>query len=125
MHEAATRSLDLAWLIPAFPLAGFLILFLGRKQLKEPVSGWIATLAMAGSFLTAGAVWLKLASFGEQERQIYMKGVEWIRAGGFEVRFSLLVDPLSITMVLFVTGVGALIHLYSIGYMHGPVRVNR
>ena len=120
-----SESLDFAWLIPAFPLAGFVILFLGRRQLKEPVSGWIATLMMAGSFVTAVAVWLKVMSFDEKERQIYLKGVEWIRAGGFEVRFSMLVDPLSITMVLFVTGVGALIHLYSIGYMHGQERFTR
>jgi NADH-quinone oxidoreductase subunit L len=125
MHEAASHSLDLAWLIPAFPLAGFVILFLGRKQLKEPVSGWIATLMMAGSFLTALATWLKLMSFDEHERQVVVKGVEWIKAGGFSVRFGLLVDPLSITMVLFVTGVGALIHLYSIGYMHGQERFTR
>jgi NADH-quinone oxidoreductase subunit L len=125
MHEAASHSLDLAWLIPAFPLAGFVILFLGRRHLKEPVSGWIATLMMAGSFVTAVAVWLKLLSFDEHERQIALKGVEWIKAGGFEVRFGLLVDPLSITMVLFVTGVGALIHMYSIGYMHGQERFTR
>ncbi len=125
MPEAAHHSLDLAWMIPAFPLAGFVILFLGRRHLKEPISGWIATLMMAGSFLTAVAVWLKVMSFDEHERQIYLKGVEWISAGGFEVRFSLLVDPLSITMVLFVTGVGALIHLYSIGYMHGQERFTR
>jgi NADH-quinone oxidoreductase subunit L len=125
MHEVAHHSLDLAWLIPAFPLAGFVILFLGRRHLKEPVSGWIATLMMAGSFVTAVAVWLKLLSFDEHERQVYEKGVEWITAGGFEVRFSLLVDPLSITMVMFVTGVGALIHLYSIGYMHGQERFTR
>jgi NADH-quinone oxidoreductase subunit L len=125
MHEVAHHSLDLAWLIPAFPLAGFVILFLGRRHLKEPVSGWIATLMMAASFVTAVAVWLELLSLDEHERQVYEKGVEWITAGGFEVRFSLLVDPLSITMVLFVTGVGALIHLYSIGYMHGQERFTR
>jgi NADH-quinone oxidoreductase subunit L len=125
MHESASHSLDLAWLIPAFPLAGAIILFLGRRHLKEPVSGWIATLMMAGSFFTGLAVWLELLSFDEHDRQVYEKGVEWITAGGFEVRFSLLVDPLSITMVLFVTGVGALIHLYSIGYMHGQERFTR
>src|SRR5919199_1511787 len=70
-------------------------------------------------------VWLKLMSFDEREREVVLKGVEWIKAGGFSVRFGLLVDPLSITMVLFVTGVGALIHLYSIGYMHGQERFTR
>jgi NADH-quinone oxidoreductase subunit L len=120
-----TQTMDFAWLIPAFPLAGFVILFLGRRHLKEPASGWIATLMMVGSFATAVAAWLKLMSFDEHEREVVLKGVEWIRAGGFSVRFGLLVDPLSITMVLFVTGVGALIHLYSIGYMHGQERFTR
>jgi NADH-quinone oxidoreductase subunit L len=119
------ESLSLAWLIPAFPLVGFVVLFLGRRVLKEPVSGWIATLMMAGSFVTAVLVWLKLLSFHEEEREVVLKGAEWIRAGGFSVRFGLLIDPLSITMVLFVTGVGALIHLYSIGYMHGQERFTR
>ncbi|MGH9035655.1 MAG: NADH-quinone oxidoreductase subunit L, partial [Acidimicrobiia bacterium] len=55
------------------------------------------------------------------ERELY----DWIPAGGFSVKALLLVDPLSITMALFVTGVGALIHLYSIGYMHGQERFTR
>ena len=120
-----SESLTVAWLIPAFPLVGFLVLFLGRRQLKEPVSGWIATLMMAGSFVSGVATWLKLMSFDEHQREVVLKGVEWMRAGGFSVRFGLLVDPLSITMVLFVTGVGALIHLYSVGYMHGQERFTR
>ena len=118
-------TVELAWLIPAFPLTGAVMLFLGRRYLKEPVSGWIATLMMAASFVTAVIVWSGLASLHEEEREVVLRGIEWIRAGGFSVRFGLLVDPLSITMVLFVTGVGALIHLYSIGYMHGQERFTR
>ena len=52
-------------------------------------------------------------------------GFTWIQAGGFRVDFRFLVDPLSSTMILFVTGVGTLIHLYSIGYMHGDPRFSR
>jgi NADH-quinone oxidoreductase subunit L len=118
-------AVRLAWLITAFPLAGFLLLFLGRRHLKEPLSGWIATLMMAGAFVSAVVVFSGLHSLDEEKRQVVLKGVEWIKAGGFSVRFNLLVDPLSITMVLFVTGVGALIHLYSIGYMHGQERFTR
>jgi NADH-quinone oxidoreductase subunit L len=119
------NAVRFAWLIPGFPLAGVVLLFLGRRHLKEPVSGWIATLMMAGAFVTAVVVFSGLHSLDEEQRQVALKGVEWIRAGGFAVRFNLLVDPLSITMVLFVTGVGALIHLYSIGYMHGQERFTR
>jgi NADH-quinone oxidoreductase subunit L len=118
-------AVRLAWLIPGFPLAGVVILFIGRRYLKEPLAGWIATLMMAGAFVTALVVFSGLASLEEEERQVVLRGFEWIKAGGFSVRAGLLVDPLSMTMVLFVTGVGALIHLYSIGYMHGQERFTR
>jgi NADH-quinone oxidoreductase subunit L len=121
----AHDTVELAWLIPAFPLAGVLILFLGRRHLKEPLAGWIATLMMAGAFVSALVVLSGLSSLEEEERQVALRGFEWISAGGFSVRAGLLVDPLSMTMVLFVTGVGALIHLYSIGYMHGQERFTR
>jgi NADH-quinone oxidoreductase subunit L len=49
----------------------------------------------------------------------------WFKSGGFSVKLGFLVDPLSMTMILFVTGVGALIHLYSVGYMHGDARFSR
>src|SRR3954468_23550301 len=119
------NAVRLAWLIPAFPLAAVVLLFLGRRHLKEPASGWIATLMMAGAFVSGVVVFSGLHSLDEEQRQVALRGVEWIKAGGFSVRFGLLVDPLSITMVLFVTGVGALIHLYSIGYMHGQERFTR
>jgi NADH-quinone oxidoreductase subunit L len=119
------NAVRLAWLIPAFPLAGVVFLFLARRHLREPAAGWIATVMMAAAFATALVVYFGLTSLPEEERQVVLRGVEWIRAGGFAVRFGLLVDPLSLTMVLFVTGVGALIHLYSIGYMHGQERFTR
>src|SRR5262249_19532534 len=53
------------------------------------------------------------------------QGFTWIQVGTFRVDFRFLVDPLSSTMTLFVTGVGALIHLYAIGYMHGDERFSR
>jgi NADH-quinone oxidoreductase subunit L len=118
-------AVRLAWLIPGFPLAGVVILFLGRRYIKEPLAGWIATLMMVAAFVTALVVFSGLRSLHEEERQVVLRGFEWIKAGGFSVRAGLLVDPLSLTMVLFVTGVGALIHLYSIGYMHGQERFTR
>ena len=118
-------AVRLAWLIPGFPLAGVVILFLGRRHLKEPLSGWIATLMMVGAFVSAVVVFSGLHSLDEEKRQVALRGVEWIKAAGFSVRFNLLVDPLSVTMALFVTGVGSLIHLYSIGYMHGQERFTR
>ena len=84
----ARNLLDLAWLIPAFPALGAVVLLLVGKRIGEPKAGWLAT-AM------------------------------------FRVDFRFLVDPLSSTMTLFVTGVGTLIHLYAIGYMHGDERFSR
>ena len=80
------HSLDLAWLIPAFPLAGFVILFLGRRQLKEPVRAGSPPLMMAGSFVTAvRRSSPSCLSLDEHERQVDLKGFDWIRAGGFSV----------------------------------------
>ena len=111
--------LDAAFLIPAFPLLGFVaILFFGRK-LGEPGAGWLATLAMGGSFASAVVVFIGLVNEPEEERRFVQTLWEWVPAGDFSVDVGFLVDPLSVTMTLFITGVGALIHLYSIAYMHG------
>jgi NADH-quinone oxidoreductase subunit L len=117
--------IELAWLIPVLPLLGTTVLFLGRRHLEEPVSGWLATGMMAGAFGVSLWVFTALASLPGEDRVIQRELFDWIPAGGFSVKALLLVDPLSITMALFVTGVGALIHLYSIGYMHGQERFTR
>ena len=108
-----------AWLICAFPLAGFAILLVAGRRLGEPRAGWLATAAMAGSFVSSVAVFADLMSRDPAERRFVVTLFEWVPAGDFSVDAGLLVDPLSVTMALFVTGVGALIHLYAIGYMHG------
>ncbi|MFN0088963.1 MAG: NADH-quinone oxidoreductase subunit L [Acidimicrobiales bacterium] len=109
--------LELVWLIPALPLAGFVVLLLVGRRLGEPFAGWLATLMVAGSFGVAVAVWAGLLA--ESERFFGQVLFEWVPAGSFSVDVGFLVDPLSMTMVLFITGIGALIHLYAIGYMHG------
>ena len=111
--------LDAAWLICAFPLAGFLVLLVLGRRLGEPRAGWLATAAMAGSFVSAVAVFIALMARDPAERRFVVTLFEWVPAGDFSVDAGLLVDPLSVTMALFVTGVGALIHLYAVGYMHG------
>ena len=118
---------ELVWLIPALPLAGFAVLLLAGPRLGDPRAGWIATAASALSFLftlvTFGGL-LGLDSTpggagGHGGRWFVSTLFEWMPLGGLEVDAALLVDPLSMTMALFVTGVGTLIHLYSVGYMHG------
>ena len=114
---------ELLWLIPALPLAGFLVLLFFGARIGEPFAGWLATAAVAGSFLTAVVVFLGLR---DQPDNLYeLTLFEWIPAGTFQVDVGFLLDPLSMTMVLFVTGVASLIHLYSIGYMHGDSRFPR
>ncbi len=108
---------DAAWLIPAFPLAGFLLLTAFGRRLGEPRAGWLATAAMAGSFAASIAALIGLTSIAG--RRAVLTLFEWVPAGDFSVDAGLLLDPLSLTMALFITGVGALIHLYAIGYMHG------
>ena len=111
--------LDAAWLICAFPLAGFAVLVVAGRRLGEPRAGWLATAAMVGSFASSVAVFASLMARDPAERRFVVTLFEWVPAGDFSVDAGLLVDPLSVTMALFVTGVGALIHLYAIGYMHG------
>ena len=111
--------LDAAWLICAFPLAGFAVLVIAGRRLGEPRAGWLATAAMAGSFVSSVAVFAGLMARDPAERRFVVTLFEWVPAGDFSVDAGLLVDPLSVTMALFVTGVGSLIHLYAIGYMHG------
>jgi proton-translocating NADH-quinone oxidoreductase chain L len=111
--------LELAWLIPALPLAGFFILLVGGRRLAEPLAGWVATGVMGGSFLATLIVFLGLVAEPEGERFFLQRLFTWVPAGTFSVDIGFLVDPLAITMCLFITGVGSLIHLYSVGYMHG------
>ncbi|MDG1367014.1 MAG: NADH-quinone oxidoreductase subunit L [Acidimicrobiales bacterium] len=111
--------LDAVFLIPTFPLLGFVVIVLFGRQLGEPASGWLATLAMGGSFAAALVTFVGLRAEEPEQRRFVQTLWEWVPVGDFSVDVGFLVDPLSVTMTLFITGVGALIHLYSIGYMHG------
>ena len=116
---------DLIWLIPAFPLAGFVLLVVFGRRLGEPVAGWLATAAVAGSFAASVATFLSLQGEHVHDRAYEVTLWEWLPVGGFHVDFGFLADPLSITMCLFVTGIATLIHLYSIGYMHGDPKFSK
>ena len=117
--------LSAVWLIPALPLAGALFLLVFARKLGEPWSGILATLMITGSFGAALVTFVGLLDRPEEERRFLFHLFDWLPVGGLEVGVGFLVDPLSMTMVLFVTGVGALIHLYSIGYMHGDPGFHR
>jgi len=122
---SARNLLDLAWLIPAFPAFGAVVLLLVGNRIGEPKAGWLATAMISLSFVSSVVAFFALRSLSPHVRANVSQGFTWIQAGSFKVDFRFLVDPLSSTMTLFVTGVGSLIHLYAIGYMHGDQRFPR
>ena len=117
--------LDIVWLIPALPLAGFLAILVFGRRLGDPKAGWFATLMAGASFVATVGVFLDLLSKGEEERHHVVTLFSWVPVAGKSIDLAFLADPLSITMALFVTGIGSLIHLYAIGYMHGDPRFSK
>jgi NADH-quinone oxidoreductase subunit L len=107
------------WLLPAFPLVGALVLMVFGRRLGEPRSGWFAAAMPIASFLVTVSVYFDLLSRSSEERHEVITLFSWIPVGALHIDVALLADPLSITMALFITGIGSLIHLYAIGYMHG------
>ncbi|MGD0378611.1 MAG: NADH-quinone oxidoreductase subunit L [Acidimicrobiales bacterium] len=111
--------LHAAYLMPLLPLAGFVVLAAFGRRLGDPWAGWVGTATVVGSFVVAVVVYAGLLGRVAPERSFTQSLFTWIPVGGLQVKAALLVDPLSMTMALFVTGVSSLIHLYSIGYMKG------
>ncbi|MSO45717.1 MAG: NADH-quinone oxidoreductase subunit L [Acidobacteria bacterium] len=105
-------------LIPLFPFLGFLINATMGRRLPKAVSGGLASLAMIGSFLVAAmSVW-QLTGMAPAERAIEQTVYTWIASGDFTLDLTFRVDPLSAVMILVITGIGSLIHIYSTAYMH-------
>ena len=117
-------AVDVAWLIPAFPLAGAAFLLLFGKRVGRG-AGPIATLMMVASFVTGLVTFVQVTHQPVGTRSFVKPLYDWIASGSFTVSLDMRIDPLSLVMVLVVTGVGALIHLYSVGYMHGDERYPR
>ena len=117
--------LDNAWLIPVLPLAGFIIIFLFGRRLGEPRAGVLATLMTAGSFVVTVGVFFALLSRASEDRHHVVTLFTWLPVGSLHIDMAILIDPLSVTMALFITGIGALIHLYAIGYMHGDPKFSK
>ncbi len=116
---------DLVWLVPFLPLVGGVVLMAFGSRIGEPRSGWLATFATTTSFLVTVAVYFDLLGMPSEERSHVVTLFQWIPVGALQIDFALLADPLSITMALFVTGIGSLIHLYAIGYMHGDPKFSK
>jgi NADH-quinone oxidoreductase subunit L len=105
--------------MPLLPLAGFVVLVAFGRRLGDPVAGWVGTAAVAGSFVLACLVLNCLLQQDAGNRVFLHTYFTWFHSGGLTVPIGIQVDPLSITMCMFITGVSALIHLYSVAYMKG------
>src|SRR5262245_56239645 len=106
------------WLVPLLPLAGSAINGLLGRRLPKSVVTFVACGAAGLSFLVSAAVVLDLVKLPAEERQLVQTLFTWIQSEEFVAKADFLLDPLSAVMMLVVTGVGFLIHIYSIGYMH-------
>ncbi|MCX6141079.1 MAG: NADH-quinone oxidoreductase subunit L, partial [Candidatus Kapabacteria bacterium] len=112
--------MNYAALIPLFPLIGFVIVaFFGKRMKSEKLVGIVASAAILASFVTACAVFMNLASRPAEERSVLVTVYTWIATGSFHVDIAYQFDQLSVLFALIITGVGFLIHVYSMGYMHG------
>jgi NADH-quinone oxidoreductase subunit L len=115
----ARDILDLVWLIPAFPLLGAVVLFFFGRRIGEPRAGYLASAMVALAFLGSVVAFFALLDLPSDERVNVSTLYTWIPAGAFQVDVDAYIDPLSVAFLLFVTGVATLIHIYSVGYMHG------
>jgi len=113
------------WLIPALPLLGFMTLVVLGRKFGDPGAGIFAAGIVGLSFLSTLGVFAHLLSLPTEERAINQTLFTWISSGAFKVSIGFLADPLSITMCLFITGIGALIHMYSVGYMKGDPKFSK
>jgi len=123
MPEAPDHA-ALAPYIVALPLIGAVALVAFGRRVGR-AAGLVASALVGGAFVLGLLSFARLLGTGEEERRATVRIFGWIAAGRFEVGVDLLVDQLSLVMVLVTTGVGALIHVYSIGYMAGDPRYPR
>jgi NADH-quinone oxidoreductase subunit L len=110
------------WLVLAFPLAGTLLTAFGFRRMESlppRTAGWIGTGAIALSFLASIAALIELQGLAPAHRELTSSLWSYASTVGIDAKMSILVDPLSVFMILTVTGVSTLIHLYSISYMEG------
>jgi NADH-quinone oxidoreductase subunit L len=108
--------INLVWLVPLIPLIGFVINGLGRNTFSKGLIGIIGSGVILISFIISIGIFFALGSDVVKSHEIFL--FDWISVKSLKIPFSFLVDPLSSIMLLIITGIGFLIHIYSIGYMH-------
>jgi NADH-quinone oxidoreductase subunit L len=106
------------WLVLAFPLAGMLVIALGWRVLPGRSAGWIGTGAIFASFACSIGALLSLEGrSGEEAKTVVSTAYDYANTVGVDAKLTILVDPLSVFMILVVSGISALIHLYSVAYI--------
>src|SRR6187200_1400853 len=108
-------------LIPLFPFLGFVVNATMGRRLPKSVSGGLASLVMLASFAVSVISVLQLAGLPPDARTIDQTLYTWLAAGDLSVPLAFRLDPLSAVMILVITGIGSLIHIYSTAYMHDEV----
>ncbi len=109
---------DLIWLIPAFPAIGFLINGLLGIKFPKTLTAWVACLSVIASFAVSATIFVQFLQLPPESRIFEKTVFDWIVSGDLKTQIGFRVDALSIIMCLIVSGVGSLIHIYSVGYMH-------
>ena len=107
------------WLVVGFPLLGTIVLGLGYRAWPGRLAGWIGTAAIAASFACAIATFVALEGRAPGSRVAVSTLWDYAATSGVDARLTILVDPLSVMMMLIVSGVSMLIHLYSVSYLRG------
>ncbi len=110
--------IEYVWLIPVFPLVGFLINGLMGERLPKNLVGTIGSLAVGASFALTVAIFLEYLKLPVDARPVEVTAYTWMASGTFKAAVAFLVDPLALIMLLVVSGVSTIIHVYSVGYMH-------
>ncbi|GAA4620967.1 NADH-quinone oxidoreductase subunit L [Actinoallomurus vinaceus] len=120
--QAAEGVQSAAWLLIALPLAGAAILLLSGRR-TDKWGHLLGTAMSLGAFVVGVLTFVQMLGQSAEGRSRFVHLFEYIPAGSLKINMNLLIDPLSISFVLLITGVGSLIHIYSIGYMsHDPDR---
>ncbi|MGD9986455.1 NADH-quinone oxidoreductase subunit L [Pseudonocardia sp.] len=119
---AASGVASLAWLLVVLPALGALFLFVSGRR-SDRWGHWLGVATVVASFVIGLLIFLDTIGLDPAQRTREVSVYDWISVGGLHIDFGLRLDPLSLTFVLLITGVGSLIHIYSTGYMsHDPGR---
>ena len=107
-----------AWLLVAFPLAGAVVLLLGGRRTNR-WGHWLGVAMPVAAFVYGVIAFFAMVGYPASQRGRDLQVYSWIAVGAFKVNVGLQLDQLSISFALLITGVGSLIHIYSVGYMAG------